>query len=141
MSAGSDLQQDDDVDREEDRDGDGPVVQVALDQRAAAERSRAGPHAEGAREAGVFPRVHEHEEDEQDRQEDLDDAEDQLHRRAMVLGCGAMSRRIALVCLVAAAAALGAAPAAPAVVIRSSCPAAGSKTGLRPRLVRGYYTR
>src|SRR3954452_3615809 len=60
----------------------------------------------------------------------------------MVLGCGPMSRRLALVCLVAvAAAALAAAPAAPAVVIRSSCSAAGSKTVLRTRLVRVYYTR
>jgi hypothetical protein len=52
-----------------------------------------------------------------------------------------MSRRLALVCLVAAAAALGAAPDSPAVVIRSSCSAAGSKTVLRTRLVRVYYTR
>jgi hypothetical protein len=52
-----------------------------------------------------------------------------------------MSRRLALVCLVAAAAALGASTSAPGVVIRSSCSAAGSKTVLRTRLVRVYYTR
>jgi hypothetical protein len=52
-----------------------------------------------------------------------------------------MSRRIALVLLAAAATALAAAADAPAVVIRSSCSAAGSKTVLRTRLIRVYYTR
>src|SRR5689334_12301029 len=51
------LEQEDDVDREGDREADGPAVEVALDERAAAERSLAGADAEGAGEAGVLARV------------------------------------------------------------------------------------
>jgi drug/metabolite transporter (DMT)-like permease len=43
-----DLDEDDRVDREQDREQDRPAVEVALDQRAAAERTRAGADAEGA---------------------------------------------------------------------------------------------
>src|SRR3954447_11826242 len=73
------LEQEDRVDRERDREADRPAVEVALDERAAAERALAGADAEGAREARVLPRVHEHEEDEDDRDDDLQDGEDQLH--------------------------------------------------------------
>jgi hypothetical protein len=52
-----------------------------------------------------------------------------------------MIRRLALIVLAAAGVALGVAPSAPAVVIRSSCSAPGSKTVLRTRLIRVYYTR
>jgi alcohol dehydrogenase class IV len=43
-----DLDQNDRVDHERDRERDRPAIQVALDQRAAAERTRAGADAEGA---------------------------------------------------------------------------------------------
>ena len=56
LAAGSgDLEQDDRVDRERDREADRPAVQVALDERAAAERALAGADAEGAREPASLP--------------------------------------------------------------------------------------
>ena len=73
------LEQDDRVHAERDREADRPAVQVALDERAATERPLPGPDAEGAREAGVLPGVHEHEEDQDDRDDHLDDGEEQLH--------------------------------------------------------------
>src|SRR5688572_29095608 len=48
------LEQQDDVHREDDREEDRPAVQVALDQRAAAERALAGADSEGAQEPGVL---------------------------------------------------------------------------------------
>ena len=42
------LEQEDRVEEEQDGEHDGPAVQVALDERAAAERAGAGAHTEGA---------------------------------------------------------------------------------------------
>jgi MFS family permease len=67
-----DLQEDDRVDDEPNGEHDGPAVQVALDERAASERSSAGAtDAERAREARVLARVQQHEEDQDDRDDDL----------------------------------------------------------------------
>jgi predicted MFS family arabinose efflux permease len=74
------LQENDRVDEQRDAERDRPAVQVALDQRAAAEW--AGPRAadaEGARQAAVLPGVQEHQEDEHDRDEHLQDGEDRVH--------------------------------------------------------------
>src|SRR5439155_14501493 len=50
------LQQDDRVHGERDREADGPAVQVALDERAAAQRALTGADAERAGQAGVLAR-------------------------------------------------------------------------------------
>lgn len=47
---GSDLEQDEGVDDEQDREEDRPAIEVSLDQRAAAERAAGGADPEGARE-------------------------------------------------------------------------------------------
>jgi MFS family permease len=66
------LQEDDGVDDEGDREGDRPSIQVALDERAAAKRARARPtDAKRAREPRILARVQQHEEDQDDRDEDL----------------------------------------------------------------------
>jgi len=70
------LDEDDRVDREEDREGDRPAIEVALDERAAAQRPLPGADAEGAREPRVLPRVHEDEEDQDDRDDDLQEGQD-----------------------------------------------------------------
>jgi hypothetical protein len=57
----SELEQRDRVGEEEHREDDRPAVEVALDHRAAAERSRAAADAERAREARVLAGVHQHE--------------------------------------------------------------------------------
>jgi hypothetical protein len=75
------LQQHEDVDHEEDREEDRPAVQVALDERAAAERAAAAADAEGAGEAGVLARVQQHEQHDDHRQGDLDEEKDRLHGR------------------------------------------------------------
>jgi predicted MFS family arabinose efflux permease len=68
----SDLKKDDRVDREGDRETDRPAVEVALDERPAPERARAGAaDAERAREPAVLARVEQH-------QEDKDEADDYL---------------------------------------------------------------
>src|SRR4051794_20272351 len=72
----AELDEDQRVDREDERGPDRPPVQVALDRRAG---RAALADAEGAGEPRVLPRVHEHEEDEEDRDEDLEDGEDDLH--------------------------------------------------------------
>ena len=72
--------------RERDREADRPAVQVALDERAAAERALPGADAEGARQPGVLPRVHEHQEDQDDRDDDLDDGEDRAPSRRQPSG-------------------------------------------------------
>jgi predicted MFS family arabinose efflux permease len=67
-----DLKQDDRVDDERDREHDGPAVEVALDERPAPERSRAGAtDAERPREPRVLTRVQQHEEDQDDRDDHL----------------------------------------------------------------------
>jgi len=76
----SDLQQDDRVREQRDAERDRPPVQVALDERAAAEGPGAGAtDAEGAGEAAVLPRVQEHEEHERHGDEDLQDREERVH--------------------------------------------------------------
>ena len=66
------------VHEQRDTEADRPAVQVALDQRAAAERARArAADAERARQAGVLPRVQEHEEDEHDADEYLQDGQNE----------------------------------------------------------------
>ena len=94
------LQQRDRVRHEEDREDDGPAVQVALDERAAASGPPAGADAEGAGQPGVLPRVQEHQEDQDDGDEDLEDGEDRctsrrsgLATRARRAGAGSRSPR------------------------------------------------
>lgn len=67
-----DLQQRDRVRHEEQREHDGPAVQVALHE-GAARAAAGGADAEGAGHAGVLPRVQEDQEDQPDGDEDLDD--------------------------------------------------------------------
>jgi MFS family permease len=77
----ADLQQDDDVDDEREREPDRPAVQVPLHQRAAAKRAAArAADPERARKAAVPARVEQDQEDQDHRQEDLDYAEKGLHR-------------------------------------------------------------
>src|SRR5580700_269993 len=80
----ADLDQDDRVDHERDREPDRPPVQVPLDERAAAERAGAGPHPERAREPGVLARVHQDQEHQDDTDDDLDEAENRAHCGSMV---------------------------------------------------------
>ena len=80
----SDLQQDDGVQEQRDAERDRPAVQVALDQRAAAERARTrAADAEGAREPGVLARVQKHQEHQHDGDEDLQDGEKRVHGRRL----------------------------------------------------------
>ena len=68
----SDLQQDDRVHREGDRERDRPAVEVALDERAAAKGARAGAaDAERAGQPAVLARVQEHQEDQDEADDDL----------------------------------------------------------------------
>ena len=77
-----DLQQDDRVHEQRDAERDRPAVQVALDERAAAERARAGAaDAERTREPGVLARVQQHEEDQDDGDEHLQDGQERVHGR------------------------------------------------------------
>jgi hypothetical protein len=69
--AASDLQERDRVGEEEHGEPDRPAVEVALDHRAAPEGPGAAAHAERAREARVLAGVHQHEQDEDHRDEDL----------------------------------------------------------------------
>ena len=78
------LQQDDGVDEQRDAERDRPAVQVALDERAAAERARPGAaDAERAREPGVLPRVQQHEEDQDHGDEHLQDGQERVHGRGL----------------------------------------------------------
>jgi MFS family permease len=79
----SELQQDDRVRDEQDREQDRPAVQVALHQRAAGGAARRAD-AEGAGHARVLPGVQEHQEDHHDRDEDLRDGEDRGQHGASV---------------------------------------------------------
>ena len=72
-----DLQQEQHVHHEERGERDGPAGEVALHQRAAADRS--GAHAEGAGQARVLARVQQHEDDHDDREHDLKAAENGFH--------------------------------------------------------------
>jgi drug/metabolite transporter (DMT)-like permease len=73
------LDENDRVEREQHREQDRPAVQVAFDQRATAERSRAGADAERTREARVLARVHQHQEHQHDGQKHLDYSEHRGH--------------------------------------------------------------
>ncbi len=80
----SDLQEDDRVHPERDREADRPAVQVALDEGAPAERPRTGAaDAERAREPGVLARVQQHQEDQDEGDEDLDHRKEGVHGRAL----------------------------------------------------------
>jgi MFS family permease len=73
-AGGLNLEKDDRVDDERDREADRPPIQVPLHERAAAKRARASAaDAERAGEPRVLARVQEHQEDQDDRDEDLDD--------------------------------------------------------------------
>jgi MFS family permease len=68
------LQQDDRVDGERDAEHDGPAVQVALDEGTPAKGPRTGAaDAKRTGEPRVLARVQQHEEDQDDRDDDLDD--------------------------------------------------------------------
>src|SRR5437868_6807643 len=81
----TDLEEDDRVEHEGDREADRPAIQVALHEGAAAQRARTRADAEGAGEPRVLPRVHEHEEDDDDGDEDLHDGEQGEHAGYRVL--------------------------------------------------------
>jgi hypothetical protein len=82
VGAALDLQEQDRVGEQRDAERDRPPIQVALDERAAAEWPRAGAaDPERAREPGVLPRVQQHEEDEDDGDEHLQDREERVHGR------------------------------------------------------------
>ena len=85
--ASADLQQQEGVEDEEDREEDRRAIQVALDHRAAAEGAAAAADAKGAREPRVFARMQEHQEDEDDGDDHLQDAEERVH------GCGVYPSR------------------------------------------------
>ena len=79
-----DLQQDDRVHPERDREDDRPAVQVALDERPAPEGPRTGAaDAERAGESAVFARVQKHEEDQHEADDDLTYGEDRVHGREL----------------------------------------------------------
>lgn len=67
----SDLQQHDRVGEQQQREHDGPAVEVALDHGAAAERTGAAADAEGPGKPRVLAGVHEHEQHEHDGNHDL----------------------------------------------------------------------
>jgi predicted MFS family arabinose efflux permease len=80
----SDLQEDDRVHRERDREGDRPAVEIALHERAAAEGPRArAADAERAGEPAVLARVQQHQEDQDEGDDDLDDRQEGVHGRAL----------------------------------------------------------
>jgi predicted MFS family arabinose efflux permease len=80
--AALDLQQQDRVREQRDAEADRPPVQVALDERPAAERARArAADPERAGEPAVLPRVQQHEEDEDHGDEHLQDREERVHGR------------------------------------------------------------
>jgi hypothetical protein len=76
----SDFQEHDRVNDEQHAEHDRPAVQVALDERAAPEGPRTGAaDAERAGEPRVLARVQQHQEDEDDRDDDLHDREERVH--------------------------------------------------------------
>ena len=78
-SGPGELEQDDRVQEEQDCEEDGPAVQIALDHRAPAERTRAAAHAKGAGKAGILAGVHQDEKYDDHREGDLDDRIDRFH--------------------------------------------------------------
>jgi MFS family permease len=80
----SDLEQDDRVHPERDREGDRPAVEVPFHQGAAAEGPRArAADAERTREPAVLARVQQHQEDQHEADDDLHDREEGVHGRAL----------------------------------------------------------
>jgi predicted MFS family arabinose efflux permease len=78
---GLDLDQDEGVQGEDNRERDRPSVQVALDERPATERPTARTaDAERSRKARVAAGVQQHQEDQADREKDLEYLEHRLHR-------------------------------------------------------------
>ncbi len=67
------LEQHDRVDQEQHAEEDRPAVEVLLDHRAAAERALAAADAEGPGQARILAGVHQHEEDHDDCDRDLED--------------------------------------------------------------------
>ena len=72
-------EQEDRVQHEQDREEDRPAVEVALDHRAPAERTLTAADPESAGQTGVFAGVHQHEEDQDHADRDLDEGEDRFH--------------------------------------------------------------
>jgi hypothetical protein len=68
---GSDPQQNDRVDEQQNREDDRPAVEVTLHHRAAAEGAGATADAERTGEPGVLAGVHQHQQDQHDRDDDL----------------------------------------------------------------------
>src|SRR5215475_11359067 len=89
-----DLQQDDRVDDEQDREEDGGAVKIALDHRAAAEGAAPAADAEGAGEAGVFPGVQQDQEDQDPADDHLKDSEQRVHEGECSCCRPAANRRI-----------------------------------------------
>src|ERR1700689_4719413 len=81
-----DFDQNDRVEDEQDRETDGPAVEVARDERASPERPCPGADAEGTREARVLARMHQDQEDQRHAQHNLNEVEDRCHRCSMVAG-------------------------------------------------------
>jgi MFS family permease len=79
-----DLQENDGVEDEHEREPDRPAVQVSFDERAAAERAPTGAaDPERSGETSVLARMEQDQEDQDDRQEDLDDAQERVHRAGL----------------------------------------------------------
>ena len=84
VGAALDLQEQDGVDEQRDGEPHRPAIQVALDERAAAERAGArAADAERAREPRILPRVQQHEEDEDHGDEHLHDGQKRVHGRRL----------------------------------------------------------
>lgn len=80
--AGSaDFDERDDRQNPDDRQADGPAVEVALNERAATERAFTGTDAEGARKTGILTGVHQDQEDHDYRKERHCCCEELCHRR------------------------------------------------------------
>ncbi len=80
----SDLQEDERVHPERDREADRPAVQVALHERAAAERASTGTaDAERARQPAVLARVQQHQEDQDKGNDHLSYGENRVHGREL----------------------------------------------------------
>jgi hypothetical protein len=73
IGEGSDLQQRERVREQQAGEDDRPAVEVALDHRSATERPGAAADAEGARESRVLAGVHQHEQDQDHADSDLQD--------------------------------------------------------------------
>jgi hypothetical protein len=74
-----DLQQDDRIDEQKDRERDRPAVQVTLNHRAATERPGSTTDAERPGEPGILAGVHQHQQDEQYGNHDLKQRQERVH--------------------------------------------------------------